>query len=67
MDKFLNLSELAAGLGIDVGQLSRESKRQYFPVHIVGGERRFDADEVLLWRRRNIRTRCRRPAGSWKI
>jgi len=67
MDTFLNLSELATALGIDVGQLSRESRRKHFPSHAIEGQRGFDADEVLLWRRRNIRTRCRRPAGSWKL
>lgn len=53
----LKLKELAAALGVDAGQLSRETKRAGFPCDIVAGSKLFSVDEVRAWREANIRIR----------
>lgn len=58
----LTLTELAAALGLDKGQISREAKRPGFPVQVIDGERRFDLNQVKAYRAQNVRQRKSPPA-----
>lgn len=64
--KLLTLTECAAAIGVDHGQLSHERRRQGFPVHRVKGNDRFDPDEVQQWRARNIHRRYKAGMRSEK-
>jgi len=48
---FLTLRQAAAAIGIDAGQLSKESKRPGFPRREQG----LVAEEVIAWRHKNVR------------
>ena len=54
VQKGMTLRQLAAAIGVDAGQLSKESKRPGFPPPVDG---LYDADLVRAWRHRNVRKR----------
>jgi hypothetical protein len=53
----LAITELAEALGLDHGQVVRESKRPGFPSRVVKGKKLFDLEAVRAWRGKNIRMR----------
>lgn len=64
--ELLTLRGVAKALGIDAGQLSKESSRPGFPRRQVGEDIFYDADEVLRWRQSNVRRKKdpRRPSPT---
>jgi len=64
MARTLNLKALSEALGLDKGQLSRESNRPGFPFDKVSGVRLFDAEEVRAWRVANVKPSRRRGTGQ---
>ncbi len=59
MARTLNNKDCATALGIDPGQLHRESKKPGFPCDTVAGHKCFDADEVRTWRAANVKQRSK--------
>jgi hypothetical protein len=60
--RWLSLRGLAAAIGVDAGQLSKESNRPGFPRHDSGGGVVYDPAEVLRWRQTNVRRKKPSPA-----
>jgi len=60
--ELLTLRKLAAAIGVDAGQLSKESSRPGFPAHQTEKGVVYDPGEVAAWRTVNVRQKSRKPS-----
>ncbi len=60
MVRTLNLKALSEAIGVDKGQLSKESRRDGFPHDTINGGALFNLEEVRAWRAANVRQRKQR-------
>lgn len=56
----VSISSCSRIIGIDKGQLSRESREPGFPMTTVDGKKVCDPEEVKAWRRRNKSSRAKK-------